>query len=273
MTVPATPTYREALDNSTARLRKMLQDISGGTDTQYSQILANVPFRIEDKTDSGGAHFFYSADSMGSNACGGVAGYSVTSGVGYATMENSCVVTELPERLIRDVYGNGGTSSTLGIHEWSHTYHVALPSATQTDWAYETDSVVKAALAGVTAAYENFRDVLFDTFDKTDHAWLESDYGGYYWYAMANEREYFKVLTEAYANTGSDDIGKWPKNRAQLLSEDPTGHAAVNAMWELPAADVANALRGCEFVSGVSRNAIKSFLLSTLAIAAVTIVM
>ena len=149
---PGTPTYREALDNSTARLRVMLSDISGGSDTQYTQLLVNVPFRITDT--SGGDHFFYSASNMGNALCAGVTGYTPATGVGVAQIANACVVTELPTRLIRDIYGNGdgkyfpfttfrrliartrltfiflqSAASTLGIHEWTHAYHTALPEA------------------------------------------------------------------------------------------------------------------------------------------------
>jgi hypothetical protein len=120
---------------------------------------------------------------------------------------------------------------------------------------------VSAALAGITAAYANFREMVFPDLDKTNHSWSELNWGNNYWYAMANEREYFAVLTEAYANAGSGNIWKWPEKRSQLLSEDPTGYAAVKAMWELPKTDVANALRGCALVSAAVVNRVTVSLL------------
>lgn len=92
-------TYREAIDFATGSVRDLLGNVTS-EDGPYNITMAQVPFLIESVDN--GDHFFYS-------------------GRGCST---GCVVTQLPERLIRDIY----VHPTLLIHEYAHVYEDAVPN-------------------------------------------------------------------------------------------------------------------------------------------------
>ena len=131
-------TYRQALDFATSSVRNLLRNFTVN-DKPYLATMQNVPFRIQ--TVENGQHFFYSGKC-----------------------DLGCVVTELPARLIRDIYN----TPTLFIHEYAHVYELAIP----------------AHRADVVSAYDNFMNNVFPSLQSqySSHPYNEQDYGNWYVY-------------------------------------------------------------------------------------------
>ena len=199
--------YKEALDNATARVRTVWREISSLGDPLYEKVFKFVPFRIEEII--GGDHFLYSASSDRS-----------FQGDHCQNVEGQCLVTQLPARLIRDIYGGGKLEATLLLHEFAHALHLVLPYSTA-----GSSTALDAAQEAINAAYDNFINNVFPGLDKRGEtpSTGEGVFGPYEhrWYSTTNVKEYFAVASEGYANYGNTSIGKWPETRAILKRDDP----------------------------------------------------
>ena len=232
-------TFQEALDDATSRARIAWREMSPERDPLYEKMFKSVPFRMEDV--SWGEHFFYSVSSdlfFQADNC--------------KYTDAQCVVTQLPARLIRDIYGGGKLEATLLLHEYAHALHLALPSSTA-----GSSTALDAAQKAIDAAYDNYVKNIYPGLDKPAFLPPPSPEGGFgkyesWWYSTANVREYFAVTSEGYANYGNASIGKWPENRAGLKRDDPQGCEAVEALWKLSASDLQAGLDYCAANGGSS---------------------
>ena len=69
-----------------------------------------------------------------------------------------------------------------------------------------------------------------------------------FWYAAANENEYFAVTSEAFFtrnSLGQPNIYKWPYNATYFETEDPVGYEAVRQLWSLDENSIDNAIASC----------------------------
>ena len=208
---PSASTYGTILDAATLEMTTVLSNYaatdSSGDVIAYEIMLQYVPFHLELNTDSN-QFFFYSGECADSST---TASNSYYSGGCVATLAFSSLISQL--------------SGTWLLHEYGHTYHKGMGSCSQTD--------------AITSAYTN------SVANKTAVLTANGDSSDYY--AWANEFEYFAELTEAYFAVAPDvtDSSDWPRDRAQLQSQDPVGYAAVDAMWQMSQSDLNACMAAC----------------------------
>ncbi len=93
---------------------------------------------------------------------------------------------------------------------------------------------------------------IFPNLDKSQHPFDEKTYGNNYWYAWVNAKEYFAVTTEGF-NQWAHPLNKWPLTRFNFEKEDPTGFAAVKAMWSLSASKIDEGMGGCTYQNSIGQ--------------------
>lgn len=202
-------TYQTILDAATLEMKTCLTNYAASGDVAYNTILQYVPFHVTLGTDTEW-FFFYS-------------GECATSASTSANSYNSggCVASLTFPSLIISISG------TWLLHEYAHVYHLAF------------DLTTCSQTIALTSAYENSVN------NKTAILAANGDVTDYY--AWSNEMEYFAELSEAYFAVAPDvtDSGDWPRDRAQLIAQDPQGYDAVRDLWMMTQAEVDSCMAGC----------------------------
>ena len=228
--IPDMNDFQVYVDNSVLAIlddESEVEDGSGGYKT-YLECLAyatgEARSRLSTRTASGDKAFELSLSKVPFKIMGsGGDDHFAYSG----ECARGCVYTFLPQRLIRDICN----SPDLFIHEYAHVLHLSVPDAPQSK--------------AITAAYANFMsNELQPLATSYNEPYVKGECC--FWYAAANEKEYFAVSSQAYFLESNEERWDWPRKTSTWQSEDAEGFDAVTDLWMIPEEDIVKYMSECK---------------------------